>query len=107
MSVTFTDQVKQHLVPIDTVQEYPDNPRRGDTKALRESIEVNDFYSVLIAQESTHYVLAGKLTGKLGQTFKAGKLGTYKIILGPDKRPQVILGPPYVFTIKNVDKFKF
>jgi rhamnose transport system substrate-binding protein len=30
-----------------------------------------------------------------------------KIVLGPDKRPQVILGPPYVFDIKNVDKFKF
>ena len=49
----------------------------------------------------------GKITGKVGETFKAGKLGTYKIILGPDKRPQVILGPPYVFTVKNVDKFKF
>jgi rhamnose transport system substrate-binding protein len=49
----------------------------------------------------------GKITGKVGQTFKAGKLGTYKIVLGPDKRPQVILGPPYTFTIKNVDKFKF
>ena len=35
------------------------------------------------------------------------KLGTYTIIIGPDKRPQVILGPPYMFTIKNVDKFKF
>ena len=59
MSVTFTDQVKQHLVPIDSVREYPDNPRRGDTKALKESIEVNDFYSVLVAQESSGYVLAG------------------------------------------------
>jgi rhamnose transport system substrate-binding protein len=49
----------------------------------------------------------GKITGKVGETFKAGKLGTYKIVLGPDKRPQVILGPPYVFTIKNVDRFKF
>jgi rhamnose transport system substrate-binding protein len=49
----------------------------------------------------------GKITGKVGETFKAGKLGTYKIILGPDKRPQVILGPPYVFNAKNVDKFKF
>src|SRR5262245_11757663 len=49
----------------------------------------------------------GTITGKVGETFKAGKLGTYKIILGPDKKPQVILGPPYVFNIKNVDKFKF
>ena len=25
----------------------------------------------------------GKITGKVGETFKAGKLGTYKIVLGP------------------------
>jgi len=49
----------------------------------------------------------GKVTGKVGETFTAGKLGKYKIINGPDKRPQVILGPPFTFTIKNVDKFKF
>jgi rhamnose transport system substrate-binding protein len=49
----------------------------------------------------------GTITGKVGETFKAGKLGSYKIINGPDKRPQVILGPPYTFTIKNVDKFNF
>jgi rhamnose transport system substrate-binding protein len=49
----------------------------------------------------------GKITGKVGETFKAGKLGTYKIINGPDKKPQVILGPPFVFDITNVDKFKF
>ena len=49
----------------------------------------------------------GTITGKVGETFKAGKLGTYKIIVGPDKKPQVILGPPYVFNAKNVDKFKF
>jgi rhamnose transport system substrate-binding protein len=49
----------------------------------------------------------GKITGKVGQTFQAGKLGHFVIIRGPDGRPQVVLGPPYTFTIKNVDKFKF
>ncbi len=49
----------------------------------------------------------GCITGKVGQTFKAGKLGHYVIIAGPDGRPQVVLGPPYTFTIKNVDKFNF
>jgi rhamnose transport system substrate-binding protein len=52
-------------------------------------------------------IASGDITGKVGETFKAGKLGTYKIINGPDKKPQVILGPPFVFDIKNVDKFKF
>src|ERR1700730_3164716 len=49
----------------------------------------------------------GTITGAGGETFKAGKLGSYKIINGPDGKPQVILGPPFTFTIKNVDKFNF
>jgi rhamnose transport system substrate-binding protein len=49
----------------------------------------------------------GTITGKVGETFTAGKLGKYKIIKGPDGKPQVILGPPFTFTIKNVDKFNF
>src|SRR6478609_8733187 len=52
-------------------------------------------------------IAAGDITGKVGETFKAGKLGTYKILRGPDGKPQVVLGPPYTFDIKNVDKFKF
>jgi len=52
-------------------------------------------------------IAAGDIKGKVGETFKAGKLGTYKIMLGPDKRPQVILGPPFVFNKKNVAKFNF
>jgi rhamnose transport system substrate-binding protein len=49
----------------------------------------------------------GKIKGNVGETLKAGKLGPRKITKGPDGRPQIILGPPFVFTIKNVDKFKF
>ena len=49
----------------------------------------------------------GTIKGTVGETFTAGKLGKYTIVKGPDGRPQVILGPPFTFTIKNVDKFKF
>jgi rhamnose transport system substrate-binding protein len=49
----------------------------------------------------------GKIKGKVGDRFTAGKLGKYKVVKGPDGRPQVILGPPFTFTIKNVDKFHF
>jgi rhamnose transport system substrate-binding protein len=49
----------------------------------------------------------GTIKGNVGETFTAGKLGKYTIVKGPDGRPQVILGPPFTFTIKNVDKFNF
>jgi rhamnose transport system substrate-binding protein len=52
-------------------------------------------------------IASGEITGKVGQKFKAGKLGTYKILKGPDGRPQVILGPPFVFDKSNVAKFNF
>jgi rhamnose transport system substrate-binding protein len=48
-----------------------------------------------------------QITGKVGEKFKAGKLGTYQIAAGPDGRPQVILGPPFVFNKSNVGKFNF
>ncbi|NGO72286.1 rhamnose ABC transporter substrate-binding protein [Streptomyces boncukensis] len=46
---------------------------------------------------------SGQITGKKGETFKAGKLGQYKV--GEDG--EVILGPPTVFTKKNIDDFDF
>jgi rhamnose transport system substrate-binding protein len=52
-------------------------------------------------------ISSGQIKGKVGESFNAGKLGKYHIIKGPDKRPQVILGPPFVFDKTNVDKFNF
>ena len=49
----------------------------------------------------------GKITGKVGETFRAGKLGKYTIVKDDVGRPEVILGPPFVFNKKNVGKFKF
>jgi rhamnose transport system substrate-binding protein len=46
---------------------------------------------------------AGTTTGKVGQTFKAGSLGTLKI--GADNT--VIVGGPTAFTAANIDKYNF
>jgi rhamnose transport system substrate-binding protein len=51
-------------------------------------------------------IASGDIKGKVGETFKAGKLGSYKIIKAAGG-PQVVLGPPFLFTKKNVDKYNF
>jgi rhamnose transport system substrate-binding protein len=43
------------------------------------------------------------ITNARGQTFKAGKLGKYKV----GAKRTILLGPPYVFDKKNIDKFHF
>ncbi|MFL6101585.1 MAG: rhamnose ABC transporter substrate-binding protein [Actinomycetales bacterium] len=45
----------------------------------------------------------GTITGKEGDSFKAGKLGDYKV--GPNAT--VLLGDPFVFDKSNIDKFNF
>ena len=44
-----------------------------------------------------------KVNGSQGQTFSAGKLGSYTI--GADKT--VLLGPPFVFNSSNINNFNF
>lgn len=55
----------------------------------------------------TAYVAAalinGEITGAEGDTFEAGKLGSYTV--GPDNT--VLLGDPYVFNADNINDFDF
>ncbi|WP_328862626.1 rhamnose ABC transporter substrate-binding protein [Streptomyces sp. NBC_00306] len=46
---------------------------------------------------------SGRITGAQGETFTAGDLGEYTI----GKDGEVILGPPTVFDVKNIDEFDF
>ncbi|WP_295124949.1 rhamnose ABC transporter substrate-binding protein [uncultured Leifsonia sp.] len=47
--------------------------------------------------------LQGKITGKKGETFTAGRLGHYTV--GADG--VVVLGKPFVYDAKNIDQFHF
>jgi rhamnose transport system substrate-binding protein len=46
---------------------------------------------------------SGKITGTSGQSFTAGKLGSYTVGAGNT----VLLGPPYVFSSANIAQFNF
>ena len=48
-------------------------------------------------------IASGQIQGKPGDTFKAGKLGSYTI----DKDGTVLLGKPTVFDKTNIDQFNF
>jgi rhamnose transport system substrate-binding protein len=56
----------------------------------------------LAAYAAVEYA-SGKINGTQGQSFSAGKLGTFTI--GADKT--ILLGQPYVFTASNINNFNF
>ncbi|MDR0376263.1 MAG: rhamnose ABC transporter substrate-binding protein [Spirochaetaceae bacterium] len=49
---------------------------------------------------------SGKITGKEGEKFSAGRLGEYTIVKAPDGGTEVLLGPPFRFDKSNIDEWK-
>jgi rhamnose transport system substrate-binding protein len=56
-----------------------------------------------LAAYAAKALVAGDITGKEGDSFDAGKLGTFKV----DADATVLLGDPFVFDKSNIDKFNF
>ena len=46
-------------IDIDAIKEHPANPRKGDDRAVGESIARNGFFGAVLVQKSTGYVIAG------------------------------------------------
>jgi len=56
-----------------------------------------------LAAWAAQALITGEITGEEGDTFEAGKLGSYEV--GPDAT--VLLGDPYVFDAENIGDFDF
>ncbi len=56
--------LKVYEVPVDALNEYPGNPRRGDINAIAESLNVNGQYRPIIVRRETREILAGNHTWK-------------------------------------------
>jgi rhamnose transport system substrate-binding protein len=56
-----------------------------------------------VAVYTANAVLAGKITGKRGDTFRAGKAGKRTV----GARGVMIGVPPFAFTKANIDQFNF
>lgn len=54
-----THQLHVVETAINEIERHPENANNGDTDALEESISVNGFYSPVIVQSETGYILAG------------------------------------------------
>jgi len=49
---------------------------------------------------------SGKISGKVGDKFTAGRLGQYTITQAPDGGTEVLLGPPFKFEPSNINDWK-
>lgn len=54
-------------VKVDTLKEFEGNPRKGNVKALVESLQANGQYRPIVVQKSTRQILAGNHLWKAAQ----------------------------------------
>lgn len=58
-----------------------------------------------LAGYTAHALVTGEITGKVGEKFKAGKLGEKEIVKADDGGTQIYLGAPFKFDINNIDEW--
>ena len=51
-------------------------------------------------------LVSGKITGKVGDTFTAGRLGNYTVTKAADGGTEILLGPPFKFDKNNIEDWK-
>ena len=57
-----------YQVPVEALREYSKNPRKGDTKAIAESLRINGQYRPIVVRRETHEILAGNHTWKAAKS---------------------------------------
>jgi rhamnose transport system substrate-binding protein len=91
---------KVMLTGLGTPNQMRQYVKDGTVKAF-ELWNVNDLGYV--AYYAAAALVQGKITGKQGDTFTAGSLGTFTVGANGD----VLLGKPFVFDATNIDQFNF
>lgn len=46
-------------IPLEMLEEHPENPNRGDDKSVKESVDVNGFWGAILVQKSTGRIIGG------------------------------------------------
>jgi len=74
--------LEYEIVPAERLRPHPDNPRRGDLRAIGQSIERNRWYGAVLAQKSTGRILVGEHRFRAG--LEAGQAAFPTIWLDAD-----------------------
>lgn len=78
-------------IPIDTLKEFPGNPRRGDVRAIAESLRENGQFQPIIIQRSTDYILAGNHTWKAALSLGWTHLDSVYVDVGDVEAKKIVL----------------
>src|SRR5438552_16588170 len=84
-------ELKTRAVPIDEPRLYPDNPRRGDLEAIKESLARNGQYRPIVVNERTGEVLAGNHTLRAARELGWKTIDVTYVDADPERAKRIVL----------------
>jgi ParB-like chromosome segregation protein Spo0J len=82
---------KVELVDVGRLAVHPENPRRGDVRAIGKSLESHGFYGVVVAQRSSGHVLKGNHTLMAARDAGMGKVPVAWVDVDDDEARRILL----------------
>ena len=79
------------LVPVEGLKPHPKNPRKGNKGIIRESVEANDFYGIVIGQRSSGRIIAGWHRVLAAREEKVPKLPVEWLDVDDEKAERIML----------------
>lgn len=79
------------LVPVNQLKSYDKNPRKGDVKAIAESLRVNKQYRPIVVQKSTNKILAGNHTWQAAKSLGWKELAVTFVDVDDDAAKRIVL----------------
>lgn len=85
------EALTEQIVPIDSIEPHPENPREGYVPAIAESLEVNSQYRAIVVQDSTGYILAGNHTWLAAKGLGWTGIAAVRIDVDDDEARRIML----------------
>ena len=79
------------LVPVTELKGYDKNPRKGNVKAIAESLEINKQYRPIVVQESTKKILAGNHTWLAAKSLGWKEIAVVYVDVNDEEAKRIVL----------------
>jgi ParB-like chromosome segregation protein Spo0J len=77
-------------VSVDTLKEFPGNPRKGNVKKLAESLTTNGQYKPIVVQKSTQQILAGNHLWKAAKELGWTEINVVEIDVNDEQAKKIV-----------------
>jgi hypothetical protein len=86
-----TKPMQTTLLPIGELLQYPDNPRRGNVDAIKDSLAANGQFRPIVVQAKTNYVLAGNHTVQAAEDLGWDEVAAWVMDVDDEQAKRIVL----------------